>query len=894
MLAELRPTTLNEWRKRLKDLSKSPFVGPRPQTPDDHGMLVGRNDVLKSIERKVQDVAVLVIDGESGSGKTSLLQNGLVARLEKRGFAALVCREWVGIAEGENVDTYLHGRLIAHTMNSNHQLEPVELSGKASSEDTGFFVSPLARHLEEKFDGLAVVILDQFEELLRHHLSDATRLVEWLHEVVREEYQVRFIISLRSDAMNLLEPLLKGFRPFSLDRAPVEPLGEEWVPDVIDRRSNDPSLPSVVVSDEVKNTITDAWKVGRQDLLGLQALLASLYFQARDDMRLDPSSENRSAESSSDSKVTIDEHVLDEVVGGDRRLFEKGIEAHIEFAIRRAERATVEVGIDAYLRYGARELVSRTTPYLWSSGFKVSAAEAELVENILGPELRLLASVGDRRPVDGGQSVPKAGELASQMLSVDDLLNFQPDCNEDQVSSRNHATAGPLLYHHSERAVIEEARRAAFAITWLQTTEIVRRSAEGRIELVHDGSGFGLERWAKLNSRGLDYEAHRLTAARGEALDLGIIDGSRSVQSDEAEDEHGWVLGGGTAVRLLPNLNWRDCRIKADLSNLVFLNCDFSGARFEECKLKGVTFVNCLLDDANFESCQVMGKTAITPEERPNSPGRVRIAPSFRFDVDPALVDAFRPYSRQVAELEPGSGSLFSELAGGPAVPGDVPPSLDKLVQLVDPLIAKGGIAFVGGRVSFLTLHSCGDVTGEQGEIDFHYVGGGGLDIVEPLHLAVRLHDCVVRGVSITRDQQDENSGMCKASGGVQFSVSESILVSVYLSGGLHGAAKFERSMLWGVINAGDATASREAVEVSFDECRYQWVVNVHSIERSVEDSVSNEDQPPYFEKLPDGVSRFKARDVEALAVPLDFMDFRREPEMRERRQRVARAAERD
>lgn len=891
-----RPATLADWRRTLRQLSLSPYVGPRPQTGEDENMLVGREPLLTSIGRRVQDVGLFVIDGDSGSGKTSLLQNGLAAQLESIGFTVLVSRRWPTPTSDDDVDLYLADRLAEE--DSNRQQVDRAMIARAHPPKVGsaFFASALAEQLEQRFDGQAIVVLDQFEELLRQHPAEAERLMVWLKKVVGKPYQLRFVISLRSDSVHLLDPHLKGFPPYSLDRETVTSLLEEDdVREIIRRRRQDGRLPDVEVAPQVETAIVKAWKAAtRPRLLGLQALLSSLYFTARGLAGLQPLGSNTT------TGLSIDGVALSAVGEEGAELFEAGIHSFIRLALTQAEHATVACGIDPYLRYGSRELVSRTTPYLWSSGFKVPAAEDELVEKILEPELRLLASI--RSP----DVLPPAGRLASEMLGCSDFLNVAdgpaPDgvssheatAGQPTVSSRNHVTAGPLLYQGSRRAVFEEARRAAFAIEWLQTTGIVRRSGDGRIELVHDGSGYGLDRWAKANRGGIDYEAHRLTAARGQHLDLGAISG-RPARSSEvgrppevpesSGDEAGWLLRKDSRqFRVLPDLNWRDCRVTAQLTNVVFLNCDFSGARFEECLLEGVTFINCLLDDANFESCEVRGDTGIEARSRPYEPGRVRIAPSFALPVDTQMVDAFRPYASGAAEPDAETGVFFSDLAGGPAVPGTPPP--DHVGQVLDPPIASGGVAFVGGRVSFLTLHSCGAPEGGKGAIEFHFVGGGGLDIVEPLDTSIVLHDCAVRGISITRDQGQSRNEPSKR-GRVGFSANDSFLVYVYFSGGLHGTAEIANSVLWGVTNAsGGSQGESASLGLTIEGCRYHGVVNAGAIVDSIEDSEASEPLP-YFVRRPGGVSVFEARDAKALATPLDFMDYRREPEMRERQQRA-------
>ena len=716
-------------------------------------------------------------------------------------------------------------------------------------------------------------MFDQFEELLRQHRADARKLMSWVRSVA-DTYDFRIILSLRSDAQHLLDPLLKGFPAYTVDRLTVTSFtDDQHVKNIIESRRPLPDLPEVEVTNTVTNAILAAWRNSESPrLLGLQALLSALYFAARDDPR-----------HPEQARVVIDDVTLREVAGSAPDLFEAGMFSFVTRALEQAEQAAVDCGIDSYLRYGAKELVSRTTQYLWSGGFKVPAVEQELAERILAPELRLLAS-RDRSATAG------LGNLVTSMLDSDDLLNFgveEARGADTATSSRNDVTAGPLLGRSSASAVVEEARRAAFAIAWLTATGIAKRTGarmhDRKVTLVHDGSGVALEDWARLNRGGIDYDAHRLTAARGEHLDF---------TSDPRIDEIGWLLDDPPMVRrVLPNLNWRDCRITARFTDVVFLNCDFSGARFEGCRLEAVTFVNCLLDDANFETCEIIGLPGVVPAKRQeHDASKVRIAPSFVVPVEAEMADAFCAYSPGGTVADGTTKTFFSNVVGSPTLPGAAPEG--HCGEVIPLPIAQGGVAFVGGRISFLTFHSCGSPLGEdgrsEGAIEFYYAGGGGLDIVEPSGTSVVLYDCAVRGISVTRDQQEQSGASASESGRVTFRANDSFLVYVYFSGALRGEAAFRSSVLWGVVNASGALASGEpSLSMTVGGCRHQFIVNADSIDAdSIEDSEAMKLPPPYFVQRPGDVSVFDARDTSALAEQLDFMDFRRESEVRELRQR--------
>ncbi len=865
--------SLEEWWEKLKVISEAAYVGPRPQTPADKDMLVGRNDLLEEIRRKVQDSALLILDGESGSGKTSLLQNGLMERLQNAGFVVLVCRRWdaaTGIGEGLDLDAYLSSMIRATYGDPDSGLAspPIDLGSLPVQEaGPGVFSSGLCAMLDEVSAGSGVLVLDQFEQLLRYHPLLGEALVSWIKDVVTD-YETRVVISLRTDSTHLLDAHLKPSSLFSLDRLTVPQIDDlEDIEEIVRNVRSTSTLPTVAVTDTLVESIRSIWSAHRQPrLLGLQALLQCLYYRTRTRSGWDRK------ELSPDVMMTIDDTVL-EGMGGEEpgAELESGMLEFVTTALLQAGDASERCGLDRYLLSGTAELVRRSVPYLWSGGFKVEALERELAANILAPELRILAP---GRELAVGEA---AGALVSAMLESGDLFNFQPEVAglaALTADSRDVATAGPLMGRPAADAVVEEARRAAFGVQWLVATGILKRSGDGILTLVHDGSGGALREWADGNEPGIYHAAYRLTAARGEQFDFR----SRSEGASTAWNPNGQVL---------VNANWRDCRVTADLTDVTFLNCDFSGVRFVDCRLEGVTFVNCLLDDANFEECTIVGDTSLEPQPRiGHKRGVTRIAPSFVVPVAPELVTAFSCY----VEDSPSAGDavFFSDLAGSrsPATPGACP--VDHDGEEVKFTAAKGGLALVGGRVCFLTFYRCKSLTGhgersDGGSVAFHHASGGGLDIVEPEGGSIEMHDCAIRGVSFTRDDWSVSRQESSGAGSVEFRANESFLVNLLFSGGLRGTAEFKASIVWVLVNASVGQAA-QSLNVMLRDCRYQFVVGASEIaDSSGEDSAKDD---AYFEQSGPGVSVFDATDSRRLARELALMDYRYEPERWERSQR--------
>lgn len=65
----------------------TPFIGPRPFNFDEGHLFFGREKCLNELVEKLKHWPIVVVNGLSGTGKTSLLRAGLVPRLKKEGYS---------------------------------------------------------------------------------------------------------------------------------------------------------------------------------------------------------------------------------------------------------------------------------------------------------------------------------------------------------------------------------------------------------------------------------------------------------------------------------------------------------------------------------------------------------------------------------------------------------------------------------------------------------------------------------------------------------------------------------------------------------------------------------------------------------------------------------------
>lgn len=911
----VEPLKLEVWQKQLDQLTSSPFVGSRPQSPaDGPEMLIGREADLERICRAVLERPLVILDGDSGVGKTSLLQNGLYRKLEDFGYGVFVAQPRSGAPPApqgpvakwneECLEQYLV-TLIKKTHDGKNfpKTHRAPLTAEGPYPADGFPLSekrdqPLCATLDEAYQETgAVLIIDQFEELLRQNQEFAAQLVGWVLRVIRSN-DTRIVISLRRDSLYRLDDLLRGVKPFSLDRVRIGPITDERSIRQIIATEKKSWRKEKEVSEDYKAIAPDAvdmllrlWleRSGPTKLLDLQATLYALFHRGQS-RNPESAQEVEVSPKKGTTSVTIEEVsrlVEDASRAEPHDVFAFGLQESFRLKFLQAERAAREAGLDDYLVLGTREVVKNSLPHLSSGDHKVPINELMLLRRAMKRELDVLGY--DHLPdriirvmwewLRSNQTGTTKYLLTTK--SGDIIEEFGPAIAELQGERKvpERVTAGPLMACGRERVLVEELRRAAFAFEWLEQTTTVHRNDDGDLNLVHDGAGRALNRWAEETPTGSEEVFHRLTASIGERFEWGNVESTK-------RDEY----------LVVANANLRECHILGTtFRRVVFVNCDFSAARFTECVFEGVTFVNCLLDDANIEDCTIVGAfNQGRIEVVKADPDKLRFAPSFLIGVPESMVKVFADY-RDIDK--PVKSLLFSDTSGVAAMPGGPPEGFRGEViaqfggeawsgSLKRVEATRGSVAMVGGRLCFLTLYRCRSEDG--GGFVFHHVSGGGLDIVEQLGGSVTIYDGAVRGVSITTDtsSREGTSGQASNSQGIQFVADQSSLVHTLIADGVQGDAKISNCKIYMLLNA--CSEKENGFRVQLEGCRWQFLVNTEFGDNpGREESRPGVQEQSFFKKAGgESESLFETVDGKRLAVLLGKMDYRLHPEKWERQQR--------
>ncbi len=838
---------LPQWAEAHKQIETCPWAGPRPlrhQRDTDARQFVGRDRDRTGFLNDVLMSSVVVLSAESGVGKTSMLEMALRPELEEKGYTVFYCDQWTIIdPAGFGVDDYFAQYFSA----------PVDTGDVVEASDEEAPDATFAGWLDREHSDGAVLILDQFEELMRYSPQLFERFVDWIADVSANRV-FKVVVSLRSEYLHRLRDLESKVGPWQMSRYVLEP-----VRDLAEIRELILSA-NLDDRDEIRPEAVDAlielWSrptpaAAPPGLLELHALLYSLYWErweqrhdqvdetivdrfVQEAAPLDPFAKalNKSV------RWKLDLCELAMAFGANEDPSRDGEQADLwpyyqqlqtgydDFASLLLEGGTSEgagLPADIYLVNGTRGVVEKLVRHLSSGGYKLVREEWELCERTLERELGLLSAPGGQ--VDqllGEEQVERLfrriGAVARDggprdLLTVGweellpaDVLDEVLDLDQTWDADPDHLSCSAMLGMHPLLVLIEEMRRLHFGIQWLRLSDLIRITSpsanQTMVSLIHDGFGPALDNWSRSRDRPLN-RLTRITASKGETFDWLRSDGKLWPSFD---------------AQTIVNIRWHDCNIRAHFRQVAFVNCDFRGCRFENCVFEGALFLNCLLDGATVNDSLVVGGVNPFDDENPRG-----IPPSFEVPLRRHEVEVLSRYRTVGAGLRADvNGSLISHTSGMPALPFDDSHRAVFGAELADGQPWRvawrpedGGLAMYGGRLCSLMMSRTRFADG--GTIALRLVSGSGLDLVEHIGGTLRLdvYGSAIRGLTITGVEGQTTS--------IDVRSLSALLVNTWLGDGLEGRADFVDNELWQLINLNPA----DALAATLEDCGYHGVVNV-------------------------------------------------------------------
>lgn len=595
---------------RAASKSTSPFKGPEPFTEVDAGRFFGRDQEIRALLDRLRLDRMTVLTAESGAGKTSLIQAGLIPALR-------LLRETGGATRPGPV-IYIQGRgperqassapLIVHRIREEIErltaycadpnqtplmgqstlrvdlealaavpspLEPHSRLTPGSIEERDWLLQYLVALCDAVEDRRLILIIDQLEELLGSGASGYTRTqgglaLQLIGTAFLREERLQLLLSLREEFTGRLRPLdaLVGAvvrRTYALLPLTVSVFRESAM--LTARSSADDGSGTPLITEAAIDQILD-WTCANNHSPSapVDALVAQAVFN---DVCL------KEATRSSDTGAVVDitalmryeseltaELMLDESTS--ERIAEGAMFRHITRALQSPEETSRDkVAEHHVMRAAARMGASLASP----QGFKRHVSDSQLVLDALGEDLRTPPMSGvSRRDISALIHVLRGGTRDGSDISMDVKTPTEAQRKtellvRDALSAIRLLKAGNVLKAHG----LDEHRNEVIA-------------------LQHDGFGPALDRWG---------EQYRNRIEDALASRVGCF-GTPIPKGSKLEN------------MTIESLNWIGCRLdSAKLHNVCFQHCDFTSSWFQDCELHDCRFIDCELPAIGMKGCTI-------------------------------------------------------------------------------------------------------------------------------------------------------------------------------------------------------------------------------------------------------------------------------------------------
>lgn len=254
LVPTIQSVKLDQFRKRLEtpSIHGNPYKGLQSFDADDSSRFYGREEAKEAVIEKIKEQNFLVIAGNSGSGKSSLVKAGL--------FPALAAEEYKILTPVRAGDKPIE--------NIDRALAEIEDANREDSDKNAF-----------------VLLIDQYEELITRIRDDETREAVYskIYNLLEEQrngttaYKLKIVITVRADfepQFRLKAPLTNYWKE---GKYMVPPFSLQEIKDVIEKPAYYAGLefspPSLV--DEIADEVYSSQATGLLPLMSYT--LSELY-----------------------------------------------------------------------------------------------------------------------------------------------------------------------------------------------------------------------------------------------------------------------------------------------------------------------------------------------------------------------------------------------------------------------------------------------------------------------------------------------------------------------------------------------------------------------------------------------------------------------------------------
>jgi hypothetical protein len=634
------------------DNFQCPWPGPRPYDISDGYYFLGRENEILEINRQIFRSQLTILSAESGAGKTSLLRAGLIYRiLQERSEdqtikPVLLLNKWVG-STNSPLEQIFEDALVT-AINSYDQISKIDekitnssfLKAQAEKEYQLLhsvragqnFLEHLVNLSDDPRMGGVILIMDQFEEIIRSGRKNCDRALSLISKIYQQEPRVTLVISLRQEfepKLRSLESQIGGLFKRTMHLDPMVTKTARKVitemPKIITNLEITPPVDDYLLDliskdEKVVNIENESVQFGAEEdpvnLLRLQAILREVYEYAYH-------------QNKDKNEVTID---LKTVTNFENQ-FEKGelvnqsLTRWIEKALntessdwvdRISELQTGKLIFPKHIKQLfelpqeitsglVQRLAASLSRYMSSGGLKTSVEQYGLLFNALERDLR---------------------RLFKDFEQQDWEITVVPYPSAERTNKEN-ADTEDILYNLSGSAYLKgwtntqtfENLIAIFFETILRLEEqnIIKEIQTHNglfFELTHDGLGEPFNTWAKKQMDTWEECVSSLTINRGVdfVINNEVREGFCTVERNRWK---GCYIKPYYVGKVLRNIKF----ISSELIGCVFEECNFQGVQFFDCDLDGTIFINCRFEpnpETNeptlFDTCRATGLTFSSPE----------------------------------------------------------------------------------------------------------------------------------------------------------------------------------------------------------------------------------------------------------------------------------------
>ena len=176
---------------------RNPWQGLHPYQEQDAEIFFGRRQITETLHELVRVEPLVVVEGGSGTGKSSLVQAGLLPRLRKEQSASGAC-EWRILPPMRPGSSPL--RKLAHLMQQEFSIEAGP--GADGEPVCAWCAGAVDQWLREHPSTKLLLVLDQFEELITYghdneERAQFLRLLETICATAQNRFHI--VVTLRSD-----------------------------------------------------------------------------------------------------------------------------------------------------------------------------------------------------------------------------------------------------------------------------------------------------------------------------------------------------------------------------------------------------------------------------------------------------------------------------------------------------------------------------------------------------------------------------------------------------------------------------------------------------------------------------------------------------------------------